>query len=86
MIVDKAPVLRDVVDPLHAIHVARRDGVQRGQVARMPLGLEPCADGGQHRIRAAQRGGGRHGHHRAVRDARGGFVQADELAHAQTPP
>lgn len=48
------PVLGQMVDPLDAIHVARRDRMQRGQVARVAFGIETGADGGQHRIRAAQ--------------------------------
>jgi hypothetical protein len=55
MITRKQAILRDVVDALDAVHVARGDRMDRGQVARVPLGLEPRAERCEHHIRAAQR-------------------------------
>ena len=35
-----------MIHPLDAVHVARGDGVERGEVARCALALEAFADGG----------------------------------------
>ena len=52
-------------------HVARVDGMQRGQPAGMPGGLEMGADRGQQVFGQSDRRGGRHRHGGAVRDQGG---------------
>ena len=79
------PVLRDVVDALHPVHVPRRNRVQRGQAAGMTLGLEPLSNRLQDEVRAPERGGGGDGDDRPVRDTFRRRCGADDLAHALSP-
>ena len=74
--------LGQMVDALDAPHVAGGDGVQRGQVARMTLRLEARADGGEHRVRTAEAGGGGDGDDGAVGDEVCCFSGGDKLGHA----
>ena len=73
------PVPGNMVHALDAIHVTRRNRMQGGQAARAALGRETRADGGQHRIGAAQRRGRGYRHHRTVRDAGRGFGGGHEF-------
>ena len=67
----EAAGLGEMVDALDAPHVAGGDRVQRGEVARMALGVEPRADRREHRVGAAERRGRRHRDDRAVGDQAG---------------
>ena len=79
------PVLRDMVNAFDAIHIARRDGVERGQAPWMSFGSETFAQRLQHRIGAPQCGGGGDGHNRIIGNARDRFGRADMLAHRSDP-
>ena len=52
----EAPRLGEVIDALDAPHVSSGDWVQGGDIARMALGLEACADRRERRIRTSERG------------------------------
>jgi hypothetical protein len=67
--------------PLHAIHVACRNGVKRGDGARMAFGTKPVAESLQHEIRTAKRGRGRHRDYRAISDPSNRAVDRNDLAH-----
>lgn len=58
MVRGQQPRLGDVVDALDAVEIARRDRQHHGQSARMLLGLEPRADGAQHRVGNGEAGRG----------------------------
>ena len=59
--------------PLMPVHVAGGDRVERREVARMALGIEPRADGGQHGVGAAEAARRADGDDGAVRDQRRGL-------------
>jgi hypothetical protein len=61
---------------LDAPHVAGRDWVQRGYIARMALGVEPCAERRQHCIRATKSGIGGNRDYCIVADQHDGFAGA----------
>jgi len=65
------PLPGDVIDALDAPHIPRRNGVQRGEVLWMTGRLEMLADGGQHRVGAAQAAGGRDGDNGLIGDESG---------------
>ena len=60
------PLLRQMINPLDAIHVARRNRVQGGQAARVALGQIARANRCQHLVGAPQRRRRRHRDHRPV--------------------
>ncbi len=74
-------VLGDMVDALHAIHVAGRDRVDCGQPAWMPLAVEPLADGAQDAVGTAESRGGGDRDNRPVRDVGCGVVGGHEFGH-----
>ena len=63
----------DVVDAQHAVHVAGRDRVHRGEVARAAGLREPLADAGEDGVGAAEAGGRADRHHRSVPDQASGL-------------
>ena len=64
-----SPRFGDMLDPADAEHVASRDGVNHGEVARMAVTVEPFAQGLQHGIRAVQARGRVDGNNGIVRMA-----------------
>ena len=73
------PVLCQMVNALDAVHVARRDRADDGQVSGKAVPGEPRADGGQHHVRAPERGRRRDGQHRGIGNLQGRFRRAHQF-------